>query len=100
MTEIWRTGPAPSSRAAGRQPARDPAADALPANRQRSVRRVLQEGEKRTVIRARVHEIGPSLRYATAKPTTVSRGGAAGDTGDTGDDSWSTPGGWSDEPPF
>lgn len=32
-----------------------------------------KEGEKRTVVELEVEEIGPSLRYATAKVTKVSR---------------------------
>ena len=34
-----------------------------------------KEGEKRTVIELEVDEIGPSLKYATAKVTKASRGG-------------------------
>ncbi len=37
-----------------------------------------REGEKRTVFEIDVDEIGPSLRYATAKVTKVSRGGGGG----------------------
>jgi len=37
-----------------------------------------KEGEKRTVIELDVDEIGPSLRYATAKVTKASRGGGGG----------------------
>ncbi|WP_248782625.1 single-stranded DNA-binding protein [Lentzea aerocolonigenes] len=33
-----------------------------------------KEGEKRTVVELEVDEIGPSLRYATAKVNKVSRG--------------------------
>jgi single-strand DNA-binding protein len=42
-----------------------------------------KEGEKRTVIELEVDEIGPSLRYATAKVTRASRGdgGSAGGFG-------------------
>jgi single-strand DNA-binding protein len=71
-----------------------------------------KEGEKRTVIELEVDEIGPSLRYAIAKPNKVTRGGAGGgfnggggggsDFG--GADPWATPApasaGMSDEPPF
>ncbi|HEY3468124.1 MAG TPA: single-stranded DNA-binding protein [Amycolatopsis sp.] len=79
-----------------------------------------KEGEKRTVVELEVDEIGPSLRYATAKVNKVSRGGGGGDFGGGGgggnrgggggmpaDDPWgSAPpaggggGGFSDEPPF
>ncbi|GAA1149703.1 single-stranded DNA-binding protein [Ornithinicoccus hortensis] len=36
------------------------------------------EGEKRTVMEMQADEIGPSLRYATAKVTKASRGGGGG----------------------
>jgi single-strand DNA-binding protein len=73
-----------------------------------------KEGEKRTVVELEVDEIGPSLRYATAKVNKVSRGGGGGGFGggapspasQPADDPWgSAPpagssGGFSDEPPF
>ncbi|MPZ80993.1 MAG: single-stranded DNA-binding protein [Actinophytocola sp.] len=73
-----------------------------------------REGEKRTVVELEVDEIGPSLRYATAKVNKVSRGSGGGGFGGSGgsgggapaDDPWgSAPpagsgGGFSDEPPF
>jgi single-strand DNA-binding protein len=76
-----------------------------------------REGEKRTVVELEVDEIGPSLRYATAKVNKVSRGsGGGGFGGGSGsapaDDPWgSAPpagssggggggGGFSEEPPF
>src|SRR3990170_7198222 len=37
-----------------------------------------REGEKRTVVELEVDEIGPSLRYATAKVNKVTRGGGGG----------------------
>ena len=37
-----------------------------------------KEGEKRTVVELEVDEIGPSLRYATAKVNKVSRGDGGG----------------------
>jgi single-strand DNA-binding protein len=37
-----------------------------------------REGEKRTVVELQVDEIGPSLRYATAKVSKTSRGGGSG----------------------
>ena len=39
-----------------------------------------KEGEKRTVVELDVDEIGPSLRYATAKVNKVSRGGPGAPT--------------------
>jgi single-strand DNA-binding protein len=77
-----------------------------------------REGEKRTVVELEVDEVGPSLRYATAKVNKVARGsgggggfGGGGGNGGGGsapaDDPWgSAPpagapgGGFSDEPPF
>lgn len=77
-----------------------------------------KEGEKRTVVELDVDEVGPSLRYATAKVNKVSRGGGGGGFGGGGgaggsggssapaDDPWSSAppagsgGGFSDEPPF
>jgi single-strand DNA-binding protein len=83
-----------------------------------------REGEKRTVVEMDVDEVGPSLKYATAKVNKVSRGGGggfggggAGGGGGGGqsappaDDPWgSAPpaggssggggGGFDDEPPF
>src|SRR5687767_4815227 len=87
-----------------------------------------REGEKRTVIELEVDEIGPSLRYATAKVQKMSRSGGGGGFGASGggqggggnfDDPWATaapagnaggaggPGGsgrsggnFDDEPPF
>ena len=56
-----------------------------------------REGEKRTVVELDVDEIGPSLRYATAKVNKVSRGtGGGGFGGGSGqsapqDDPWSVP---------
>lgn len=37
-----------------------------------------KEGEKRTVVELDVDEVGPSLRYATAKVAKTSRGGGGG----------------------
>ncbi|HEV7206486.1 MAG TPA: single-stranded DNA-binding protein [Jatrophihabitans sp.] len=79
-----------------------------------------REGEKRTVVEMEVEEVGPSLKYATAKVNRTQRGsssgggygssgsdsgGGAGNSGGGGnDDPWgSAPasgGGFSDEPPF
>jgi single-strand DNA-binding protein len=70
-----------------------------------------REGEKRTVFEVEVDEIGPSLRYATAKVQKMSRSGGGGGFGGPGganDDPWAsaTPAppaggqGFDDEPPF
>ncbi|RIQ20714.1 single-stranded DNA-binding protein [Jiangella rhizosphaerae] len=56
-----------------------------------------REGEKRTVIELDVDEIGPSLRYATAKVTRTQRSGGGGGFGGGapagGNDPWATPSG-------
>lgn len=73
-----------------------------------------REGEKRTVFELEADEVGPSLRYATAKIQKVSRGGGGGGSrsgGAAADDPWATAspapsgrsgggGGFDDEPPF
>ena len=85
-----------------------------------------KEGEKRTVYELEVDEIGPSLRYATAKVQKMSRssgggggfgasgnsnGGQGGGGGFANDDPWATAapakssssgggGNFDDEPPF
>jgi single-strand DNA-binding protein len=86
-----------------------------------------KEGEKRTVFEMDVEEVGPSLKYATAKVTKTQRGGGGGGFGASGGsggsggsveaDPWASAapaaapaqsgggGGWntpgaSDEPPF
>lgn len=75
-----------------------------------------REGEKRTVFELEVDDIGPSLRYATAKVQKMSRsagGGGFGAASGPSDDPWAsaTPapaasagggssGGFNDEPPF
>ena len=43
-----------------------------------------KEGEKRTVIEMEVDEVGPSLRYATAKVNKTQRGGGGGFGGGAG----------------
>src|ERR1700754_2291458 len=40
-----------------------------------------REGEKRTVIEMQVDEVGPSLRYATAKVNRTQRGSSSGGFG-------------------
>ncbi|WP_159618747.1 single-stranded DNA-binding protein [Ruania rhizosphaerae] len=86
-----------------------------------------REGEKRTVVEMQVDEVGPSLRYATAKVTRAQRGGGGGgfgggnagggfgggnqggqagygggqSSGGPADDPWATGGSsFGDEPPF
>ena len=75
-----------------------------------------REGEKRTVFEIEVEEVGPSLKYATAKVTKSTRSGGgggynAGSQGNQGGgdaDPWATPapaaaapqgGGWGGPPP-
>ena len=83
-----------------------------------------KEGEKRTVVEVEVDEVGPSLRYASAKVTKSGRSGGPGGSGGFGggqgggsqggygggggrsDDPWASDAGgapdssFSDEPPF
>lgn len=76
-----------------------------------------REGEKRTVVELQVEEIGPSLRYATAKVARSQRGGSegfgqgdpyrrdgersSGASNPNGGDPWGSGGGAGpDEPPF
>ncbi len=50
-----------------------------------------REGEKRTVVELEVDEVGPSLKYATAKVNKASRGSGGGGFGGSGgvaDDPW------------
>jgi single-strand DNA-binding protein len=54
-----------------------------------------KEGEKRTVTELDVDEVGPSLRYASAKVTKAERGGSGGGFGGGGGqqaDPWATGG--------
>jgi single-strand DNA-binding protein len=55
-----------------------------------------KEGEKRTVMELEVDEIGPSLRYATAKVNKGSRGSSGGGYGSSG--SSGSSGGYSSPP--
>lgn len=43
-----------------------------------------REGEKRTVVELEVDEVGPSLKYATAKVTKATRSGGGGGYGQQG----------------
>jgi single-strand DNA-binding protein len=78
-----------------------------------------RDGEKRTVIELEVDEVGPALRYATAKVQKLNRGSSSGGFGASGgghdgnggngggEDPWAaratdgvSNGGFDDEPPF
>jgi single-strand DNA-binding protein len=62
-----------------------------------------KEGEKRTVIELEVDEVGPSLRYATAKVSKVERSGPSQASAPASDPWGSAPvsaGPFADEPPF
>lgn len=75
-----------------------------------------REGEKRTVVEMQAEEVGPVLRYATAKVTRTPRKGGGGfgnqgggfsqggyasqPAGGQDDDPWATGTGMGDEPPF
>jgi len=118
-TNEWKDGDALFLRCSLWRQAAENAAESL----QRGYRVIVQgrlkqrsfetkEGEKRTVIEVDVDEIGPSLKYATAKVNKTTRGGGGGGGGGGSnggfggspvDDPWSTPapvGATSDDPPF
>ena len=74
-----------------------------------------QQGEKRTVFEVDADEVGPALRYATAKVTRTQRQGGGGfgggqqsqgggfgggQGGPPTNDPWGQGGGLTDEPPF
>jgi len=63
-----------------------------------------KDGEKRTVVELKADEVGPSLKYATARVTRTQRGTApAGQSRGVQDsDPWASSGSgsYSDEPPF
>ena len=67
-----------------------------------------REGEKRTVVELQVEEVGPSLKYATAKVTRAVKGGngpaRSASPQASGGDPWATApastGTFTDEPPF
>lgn len=64
-----------------------------------------REGDKRTVYELEVDDVGPSLRYATAKVTRAQRAGGGGFGGSSSaapeSDPWAAPaGGFGEEPPF
>lgn len=122
QTSEWKDGEALFMRCSiWRQPAENVAETFQRGSRVIAVGRLSQrtyekDGEKRTVVEMTVEEIGPSLRYATAKVTKAARSGDGGASsgggrsdpwstaGGSGRDPWSTPappgGGSTDEPPF
>ena len=57
-------------------------------------------GEKRTVTEMQVDEVGPSLRYATAKVNRTQRSGGNGGGGFSGGGGSSAPAGGSDNDPW
>ena len=58
------------------------------------------EGEKRSVTEVEADEIGPSLKFATAKVERSSRGGSGGGDWAGGNAGASKGGQFNDEPPF
>jgi single-strand DNA-binding protein len=118
-TNEWKDGEALFLRCSVWRQAAENVAESL----QRGMRVVVQgrlkqrsfetkEGEKRTVIELDVDEIGPSLKYATAKVNRTTRGGGSGVAASSGaagypsDDPWASAApagsgaGLSDDPPF
>jgi single-strand DNA-binding protein len=49
-----------------------------------------QEGEKRSVVEIEADEVGPSLKWATAKVEKTSRGGGGGGRDNGASDEWGT----------
>jgi single-strand DNA-binding protein len=120
QTNEWKDGEALFLRCNIWREAAENVAESLVSGRLKQRSFETREGEKRTVMELEVDEIGPSLRYATAKVNKASRsGGGGGGFGGGGgggansrpaeppkDDPWgSAPasgsfGGADDEPPF
>ena len=59
-----------------------------------------QEGEKRSVTEIEADEVGPSLKFATAKVERASRGGGGGDYSGSSAGGPKSGGQFNDEPPF
>jgi len=64
-----------------------------------------KDGEKRYAMELQVDEIGPSLKYATAKINKVTRKSGGNGAGHAADDPWGSAaadegGGFSEQPPF
>jgi single-strand DNA-binding protein len=59
-----------------------------------------QEGEKRSVTEIEADEVGPSLKFATAKVERASRGGGGGDYAGSSAGASKSSGQFNDEPPF
>ncbi len=111
QTSTWEDGDALFMRCSVWRQAAESVAESL----QRGMRVVAQgrlrqrsfetrEGEKRTVVEMEVDEVGPSLRFATAKVTKMQRSGGGGGGGfgggspsgapaggQAGNDPWATP---------
>jgi single-strand DNA-binding protein len=124
QTNQWKDGDALFLRASlWRQPAENLAESLTKGMRVIAQGRLVQrsyetrEGERRTVVELQIEEIGPSLKYATAKVTKVARGSGMSTNGfgngptnpsqPPQNDPWATGSSWgdqrsqfSDEPPF
>jgi single-strand DNA-binding protein len=59
-----------------------------------------KDGEKRTVVELEVDEVGPSLKYATAKVNKVSRDGGRQASTPSGNDPWNAGGTDAEPAPF
>jgi single-strand DNA-binding protein len=108
-TNEWRDGEALFLRCAQwRQPAENVAesltrgARVIVTGRLKQRSYETKEGEKRTVVELDVDEVGPSLRFATAKVNRAARTSGSGQASAPGADPWGSPPptGGSDEPPF
>jgi single-strand DNA-binding protein len=103
-TDEWKDGDALFLRCnLWRQPAENTAESLVKGSRVIVTGRLRQrsfetkDGDRRTVIELEVDEIGPSLRYATAKVTKVTRTGSATEAPG---DPWAADNTRNEEPPF
>jgi single-strand DNA-binding protein len=106
-TDEWKDGDALFLRCnLWRQPAENTAESLVKGSRVIVTGRLRQrsfetkDGDRRTVIELEVDEIGPSLRYATAKVTKAPRTGGTSSQAEAADDPWAAGGTRSEEPPF
>jgi single-strand DNA-binding protein len=106
-TDEWKDGDALFLRCnLWRQPAENTAESLVKGSRVIVTGRLRQrsfetkDGERRTVIELEVDEIGPSLRYATAKVTKVTRTGGTSSQAEAPGDPWAAGNTRNDEPPF
>ncbi len=106
-TDEWKDGDALFLRCnLWRQPAENTAESLVKGSRVIVTGRLRQrsfetkDGERRTVVELEVDEIGPSLRYATAKVTKAPRTGGTSSQAEAPGDPWAAGNTRNEEPPF